>query len=131
MIDNSFHTSKSGQKTSDLVETLKTLGAECKTCAPLSPLECVTRCNLWKLKNELRQLRETMDDPKFIRELINTLKNNTRLHILKTIVKGRYSVTQLQERLRKEGHLHSKDTITEEYLRPLVEVGLAAESQEN
>ena len=131
MIDNSFHTSKSGQKTSDLVETLKTLGAECKTCAPLSPLECVTRCNLWKLKNELRQIRETMDDPKFIRELINTLKNNTRLHILKTIVKGRYSVTKLQEQLRKEGHLHSRDTITEEYLRPLVEVGLAAESQEN
>ena len=108
MIENSFHTSKNGQKTSDLVETLKILGAECRTCAPLSPLECVTRCNLWKLKNELRQLRETMDDPKFIKQLINVLKNNTRLHILKTIVQGRYSVTKLQEQLRREGYLDSR-----------------------
>ena len=131
MIANSFHTSKNGQKTSDLVETLKILGAECRTCAPLSPLECVTRCNLWKLKNELRQLRETMDDPKFIKQLINVLKNNTRLHILKTIVQGRYSVTKLQEQLRREGYLDSRETINEEHLRPLVEVGLAAESQDH
>jgi DNA-binding HxlR family transcriptional regulator len=131
MIANSFHTSKNGQKTSDLVATLKILGAECRTCAPLSPLECVTRCNLWKLKNELRQLRETMDDPNFIKELINVLKNNTRLHILKTIVQGRYSVTKLQEQLRREGYLHSRETIDEENLRPLIEVGLAAESQDH
>ena len=131
MIANSFHTSKNGQKTSDLVETLKILGAECRTCAPLSPLECVTRCNLWKLKNELRQLRETMDDPNFIKQLINVLKNNTRLRILKTIVQGRYSVTKLQEQLRREGYLDSRETINEEHLRPLVEVGLAAESQDH
>jgi len=130
MIEDSFNTSKNGQRTSDLIETLKMLGAECKTCAPLSPLECVTRCHLWKLKNELRRLRVTMDDPNFIKELINVLKNNTRLHILKIIVNGRYSVTKLQEQLRKEGYLHSRDTINEEYLRPLVEVGLAAESQD-
>lgn len=131
MIENSFHTSKNGQKTSDLVETLKILGAECRTCAPLSPLECVTRCNLWRLKNELRQLRKTMDDPNFIKELINVLKNNTRLRILKTIVQGRYSVTKLQEQLRREGYLDSRETINEEHLRPLVEVGLAAESQDH
>ena len=131
MIENSFHTSKNGQKTSDLVETLKILGAECRTCAPLSPLECVTRCNLWKLKNELRQLRDTMDDPNFIKALINVIKNNARLRILRTIVQGRYSVIKLQEQLRKEGYLHSRKTITEEHLKPLVEVGLAAESQDN
>lgn len=130
MIEASFHTSKNGQKNSDLIETLKILGAECRTCAPLSPLECVTRCNLWKLKNELRQLRETIDNPNFIKELFNVLKNNTRLNILKTIVKGRYSVTKLREQLRKEGYLQGRETINEEHLRPLVEVGLAAQSQD-
>lgn len=129
-MEGSFHTSKNGQKNYDLLETLKTQSAECRACAPLSPLECVTRCNLWKLKNELRQLRETIDDPSFIKELFNVLKNNTRLNILKTIVKGRYSVTRLQEQLRKEGYLQERETVDEEHLRTLVKVGLAAESQE-
>ncbi len=130
MIEESLHLPKNGQKTPDLIETLKTLAAECRTCAPLSPLECVTRCNLWKLKNELRQLRQTMDAPNFTKDLINVLKNNTRLKILKTIARGEYSVTRIQEQLRNEGHLHSRETINEEYLRPLISVGLAAESQE-
>jgi predicted transcriptional regulator len=57
------------------------------------------------------------------------LKNNTRLRILKAIVKGRYSVSKLQVGLKKAGHSHSQETISEEYLRPLLEVGLAAEAQ--
>jgi len=72
-----------------------------------------------------------MDDPDFIKDLINVLKNDTRLHILKTIVKGRYSVAKLQEQLIKEGYTHSRNIINEEYLRPLVEVGLADESQDH
>jgi predicted transcriptional regulator len=71
-----------------------------------------------------------MDDPHFIKELLNVLKNGTRLQILKTIIRGRHSVERLQEQLRKEGYLHSRDTINDEYLRPLVEVGLAAETQD-
>ena len=130
MIEDSLNTVRNGYRNHDMVETLKTLGAECRNCAPLSPLECVTHCSLWKLKNELRQLRETMDDPNFIKDLFNVLKNNTRMHILKTIVKGRYSVGKLQEQLKRDGYLHSRDTINEEYLRPLVQVGLAAEAQD-
>lgn len=122
-------TSKSAERNLDLVETLRTLDAECRNCAPLTPLKCITRCNVWKLKNELRQLRETMDSPNFIKELFNVLKNETRLHILSAIVRGRYSVSQLQQELKKIGHSHSQDTINQEYLRPLIEVGLAAEAQ--
>jgi DNA-binding HxlR family transcriptional regulator/predicted transcriptional regulator len=131
MIESSLLSSKNGQKYSDLVETLKALGAECRSCTPLSPLECVSRCNLWKVKNELRQLRETMDDPCFIKDLINVLKNNTRLHILRTIMNGRYSVAKLQEQLKKQGYIHSQDSLSQEYLRPLLRVGLAAESQDH
>jgi predicted transcriptional regulator len=118
------------EKKQDLSEMLSTLIVECRNCAPLNPLECVTRCNVWKLKNELRRLRETMGNPNFIKDLLNVLKNATRLHILNTIVKARYSVSQLQLELKKAGYMHSQDTIAEEYVRPLMEVGLAAEARD-
>lgn len=114
----------------DLASMLKTLDAECRNCAPTSPLECITRCQVYKLKNELRKLRETMDNPNYIKELFNVLKNETRLHILKAIVNGRYSVSQLQQELKKSGYSHSQDTINEEYLQPLMAVGLATESRD-
>ena len=71
-----------------------------------------------------------MDQPNYIKELFNVLKNETRLHILKAIADGRYSVSQLQQELKKTGHHHSQDTINEEYLQPLLAVGLAKESQD-
>jgi DNA-binding HxlR family transcriptional regulator len=71
-----------------------------------------------------------MDKPDYIKDLFNVLKNETRLHILKAIVAGRYSVSQLQQELKKVGHSHSQDTINEEYLQPLMEVGLASESRD-
>jgi len=118
------------EKKQDLSEVLRTLDAECRNCAPLNPLECVTRCKVWKLKNELRRLRETMDNPNFMKDLFNVLKNETRLHILNAIVKGRYSVSQLQQELKKAGYCHSQETIAEEYVRPLMDVGLAAETRD-
>ena len=123
-------TSRSAERNRDLAEMLRTLDAECRNCAPLTPLKCIMHCNVWKLKNELRQLRETMDNPNFIKDLFNVLKNETRLHILNAIVNGRYSVSQLQQELKKAGRSHSQDTINEEYLRPLMEVGLAAEARD-
>ncbi len=122
-------TRNNGEK-KDLATMLKTLNAECKNCAPSSPLECINRCQVYKLKNELRTLRETMGNPNYIKELFNVLKNETRLHILKAIAEGRYSVSQLQQELKKTGHTHSQDTINEEYLQPLMAVGLATESQD-
>ena len=118
------------EKKQDLSKMLKALDAECRNCSPLNPLECVTRCKTWKLKNELRRLRETMDNPDFIKDLFNVLKNETRLHILNAIVKGRYSVSQLQQELKKAGYCHSQETIAEEYVRPLMDVGLAAENRD-
>ena len=114
----------------NLTETLKSFDAECRNCAPITPLECISRCRVYKLKNELRHLWETMDNPNYIKELFNVLKNETRLHILQAIVNGRYSVSQLQQELKKAGHSHSQDTISEEYLRPLMAVGLATVARE-
>jgi len=121
---------RNGENNGDLSSMLKSLDAECRNCAPITPLECINRCHVYKLKNELRKLRETMDNPDYLKELYNVLKNETRLHILKSIVNGRYSVSQLQQELKKTGHSHSQDTINEEYLQPLMAVGLATESRD-
>jgi predicted transcriptional regulator len=113
-----------------VIDVLQTLDNECNNCKPVTPLECITSCNVWKLRNELRRLCETMENPNFMKSLLNVLKNDTRLHILQAITKSRHSVSKLQQELKKAGYLHSQDTIAEEYLRPLLEVGLAAESQD-
>lgn len=127
---NVLSSSRKTENNNDLLAMLKTLDAECRNCAPITPLECINRCQVYKLKNELRKLRETMDNPNYIKELFNVLKNETRLHILQAIVNGRYSVSQLQQELKKTGHSHSQDTINEEYLRPLMAVGLATEARD-
>ncbi len=127
---NVLYTTRNSENNQDVSEMLKSLDAECRNCAPTSPLECITRCQVYKLKNELRKLRETMDNPNYLKELFNVLKNQTRLHILNAIVNGRYSVSQLQQELKKTGHSHSQDTINEEYLQPLMAVGLATESRD-
>jgi DNA-binding HxlR family transcriptional regulator len=127
---NVLQPTNNGENNRDLANMLKTLDAECRNCAPTSPMECISRCQVYKLKNELRTLRETMDRPDYIKDLFNVLKNETRLHILKAIVNGRYSVSQLQQELKKNGYSHSQDTISEEYLQPLLSVGLATESRE-
>jgi DNA-binding HxlR family transcriptional regulator len=118
------------ENSSNLTETLKSLEAKCRNCTPITPLECINRCRVYKLKNELRHLWETMDNPNYIKELFNVLKNETRLHILQAIVNGRCSVSQLQQELKRAGHSHSQDNINEEYLRPLMAVGLATVARE-
>jgi DNA-binding HxlR family transcriptional regulator len=111
----------------DLAGTLKSLEAECRSCTPTSPLECITRCQVYKVKNELRRLRETMDNPNFIRELFNALKNEARFVLLQEIAKGRCTVNQLCLVLRNAGCNCSPQSLREEYLQPLIRAGLAAE----
>ena len=118
-------------ETNNMTDIFRSLDKECKSCSPVSPLECISNCNVWKLRHELNLLCETMENPHFMKDLLNVLKNDTRLAILQTIIKGRCSITKLQQELKKAGYLHSQDTLAEEYLHPLVAVGLATESQDN
>ena len=119
---------RSAEKNRDFAETLRILDDKCRKCNPLTPLECIERCKTWKLKNELRGLRKNSENPDFIKDVMNVLKNDTRLHILMMIAQGHYSVHKLQQELRRVGHCLSQDSIAEEYLHPLIEVGLAVES---
>ncbi len=129
-IEDTLKPQRNAEKNDDLTEALLTLDEACKKCKPATPLECVSRCKIWKLKNELRRLHETMENPNFIRDLLNVLKNNTRVQILQVIARSHYSVSKLQQELKKTGRIHSQDTLAEEYLRPLLEVGLVAETQD-
>jgi predicted transcriptional regulator len=127
---NVLATARSEEKNSDFPAMLRILDEECQKCNPITPLKCISRCKTWKLKNELRRLYKTMENPDFMKDLMNVLKNDTRLHILITIAKSHCSVRKLQQELRKTGHSHSQDTIVKEYLQPLMEVGLADEAQD-
>ncbi len=127
---NVLATARSVEKNRDFAAMLRILDEKCQKCTPLTPLECISRCKTWKLKNELRTLHKAIENPDFMKDLMNVLKNDTRLHILMTITKGHYTVHKLQQELRKMSHSHSQDTIVEEYLRPLLEVGLAVEAQD-
>jgi DNA-binding HxlR family transcriptional regulator len=72
-----------------------------------------------------------MSNPDYLRNLLNSLKNDTRLHILQTIVNGKYSAGKLQKELKKTGLSINQDVLREEYLHSLVAVGLANESLED
>ena len=107
---------------------LKSLDTKCLTCAPITPLECITRCKVYKIKNELWHLRESMmNNPDYIKELFNVLKNETRLQIIQTILNDRHSISDLQQDLKKAGRSHSQNALTEEYLKPLMALGLVSE----
>ena len=93
---------------SDFSTILKTLDSECKNCSPINPLKCVTHCDFWKIKNEFRQLRYKIDEnPHFTKDLFNALKNEIRLLILREIAVGRYSIVQIQQKLKKTGYTQS------------------------
>jgi predicted transcriptional regulator len=120
------------KETKDKINTSATLGEledKCKNCSPLSPIICVTSCNAWKLKNELKKMRDKVKDPQFQLKLLNALKNVRRLEILEMVSKGRRSAERLQQEMRKLGHQHSRETITEEYVEPLISVGLINEDR--
>ncbi len=111
----------------DLSAIIKSLEANCRGCSPISPLQCIDRCQTYKLKNELRTLRKALANPSYLKELFNVLKNETRLLILQTIANGRFNVGQLQQKLKEAGQSHSQSTICDEYMHPLMAVGLAAQ----
>ena len=123
------NTTRASVEQTSLAETMKKMEETCNSCKPLSMLTCVTDCRIWKLKNESRELYKKMQNSNFTTDLLNTIKNTRRLEILQIISKGQYSIDRLQQELKKLGHNHSRKTITEEYIIPLIKVELAHEAQ--
>jgi len=117
------------EKHGSLVNILKSLEDKCKSCNTLNPITCITDCKTWRLKNQLRKINEKMQRPNFVEQLLNTLKNGRRLQILDMISTQGHSLPQLQQKLASFGFHHSQQTIVEEYVNPLIEVGLVQEAQ--
>jgi predicted transcriptional regulator len=117
------------EKHASPVDIVKSLEEKCKNCNPLSPITCITECKTWRMKNQFRKISEKMQRPNFVELLLNTLKNGRRLQILDLISRQSYSLSQLQQKLSSLGYHHSQQTIVEEYINPLVEVGLVQETQ--
>ncbi len=125
---NSLNETLEQTSLADIVEKWE---EKCKNCHPLTPLACVTNCKIWKQKNELRRLCEKIKNPDYVTELLNVLKNKRRFQILKILSEGRHPIAQIQQELKKLGYYHSRRTIVNEYITPLIEVGLVEENQAN
>jgi len=117
---------KEAKEKTRLTQTLERMDEECRNCRPLTPLKCIENCNVWKFKNELRQLRGMMVQKDYPNTLLNTLKNKRRLRILEMLSKSAFSITQLQKELKKHEYNHSQKTIINEYVEPLIVTGLVA-----
>ena len=113
----------------NLGQLIKNLEQKCNNCKPVSPIICVSDCKTWRLKNQIRKLHERIQGPDFLERLLNTLKNERRLQLLDMISKQHHSLPQLQIELRSQGYVHSQQTIIEEYIAPMVEVGLVQDDQ--
>lgn len=128
-IKNYANSVQGTDKQTSLTDLLGMLEKTCENCNPLTPITCVTGCKAWKLKNQFRKLQEKTNDPKFFTKLLNTLKNKRRLQILELISKEHSSIMHIQQRLKKLGFNHSRQTIIEEYINPLTRAGLADQNQ--
>jgi hypothetical protein len=69
-----------------------------------------------------------MNNPNYTVDFFNVLKNKTRLHVFQAIVNGRCTLDKIQQELKKTGIKQSQYTISEEYIQPLITIGLVTES---
>jgi len=129
MIETEIHANmlRGAMETTALAERIVKMQETCKNCSPTSMLECVANCNIWKTKNEIKDLKKRTQNPTFTMQLLNTLKNKRRIQTLQILCNGRRTTDRIQQELGKSGYYHSQRTIEEEYVTPLLETELAAE----
>jgi DNA-binding HxlR family transcriptional regulator len=108
----------------NLAEVFKQAENYCQSCKVISPMICIQKCEIWKAKNELLEINKILQESNHPRELFNAVKNKRRLKIMDALSERTYSIRELQECLKKNGYYHSQRTITNEYLKPLLKVGL-------
>jgi predicted transcriptional regulator len=87
-------------------------------------MTCVERCDVWKVKNEILEIRRIISQEDHAIRLLNVLKNERRQEILDALTERPRGLRELQECLRKMGYQHSRSTIINAYVKPLLETGL-------
>jgi predicted transcriptional regulator len=112
-----------------LSDTVKEMEETCISCNPLSMLTCIAGCNIWKLKNQFRSINKKMQSRDFMPHLMNVLKNKKRLEALEIISRNQITITKLQQELKKLNNYHGQETLAEDYVQPLIDVGLVDQDQ--
>lgn len=120
--------SRKEKEKTQLEQVMERVDAQCGNCRPATPLDCVGSCHVWRLRNELKQLRGVITRINFQNVLLNTLKNERRLKILELLDKSAISIPYLQKELKDLGFGHSQETILSEYIEPLMATGLVCEN---
>jgi len=110
-----------------LTDALNKAESYCKDCKTSSPIVCVERCDIWRVKHEILETRRVVGESTHVRRLLNVLKNKRRWKILDALCERSGSVKELQRNLRESGFHHSRQTIVEAYLKPMIKVGLVRE----
>jgi len=85
---------------------------------------CVERCDVWKVKNEIVEIKRIVSQKDHAVRLLNVLKNERRLKALEALMERPRSLKELQEFLKKTGFQHSRSTIINAYVKPLLDTGL-------
>jgi hypothetical protein len=120
--------SKKEKEKTQLELIMERVDTQCRNCHPATPLDCIGSCHVWRLRNELKQLRGVITQQDYQNTLLNTLKNERRLKILELLSKGAFSISHLQKELKDLGFSHSQETILSEYVEPLMARGLVSEN---
>ena len=108
----------------ELVEVLRRADGICRYCEPVSPLICIERCEIWKVKNDFLGMNGMLCADNHIHDLLNALKNNRRREVIKALSEHPRGAKGLQEYLKSKGYYHSRHTIASEYVEPLINAGL-------
>lgn len=110
-----------------LAEAYDLAQSHCKGCKIPSPIVCVERCDVWRVKNEILEIRQIISQEGHRVRLLNAIKNPRPLKILEALYEHPRHIEELQRYLKEKGFYHSRSTIIFAYLKPLIQAGLVRE----
>ena len=108
----------------ELVEVLRRAEGICRYCEPVSPLICIERCEIWKMKNDFLEMSGMLCADDHMHDLLNAVKNSRRREVIEALSAHPRGTKGLQKYLKSKGYYHSQHTIASEYVEPLINAGL-------
>jgi predicted transcriptional regulator len=117
--------SKIVNNSAELAEILKEADNICRYCETRSPMTCIERCEIWRIKNEFMEMNGMLYADDHVHNLLNAVKNDRRQKVMEALSERPRSIKGLQDYLKSKGYYHSQHTIASEYVEPLLKAGVA------